>query len=140
MNYIAGLGVDKVFYVSGGGAMHMNDSLGSNPGLEGVCMLHEQGASIAAEAYARIHEGYGVCLVTSGPGATNALTGLAGAYMDSIPVIFISGHVKRADLRDTQHVRQFGIQEVDIISMASFTFPSISNLSTLVICASSQYS
>ena len=54
MNYIAGLGVDKVFYVSGGGAMHMNDSLGSNPGLEGVCMLHEQGASIAAEAYARI--------------------------------------------------------------------------------------
>ena len=119
MNYIAGLGVDKVFYVSGGGAMHMNDSLGSNPGLEGVCMLHEQGASIAAEAYARIHEGYGVCLVTSGPGATNALTGLAGAYMDSIPVIFISGQVKRADLRDTQHVRQFGIQEVDIISMAS---------------------
>ena len=109
MNYIAGLGVDKVFYVSGGGAMHMNDSLGSNPGLEGVCMLHEQGASIAAEAYARIHEGYGVCLVTSGPGATNALTGLAGAYMDSIPVIFISGQVKRADLRDTQHVRQLSL-------------------------------
>lgn len=68
MNYIAGLGVDKVFYVSGGGAMHMNDSLGSNPGLEGVCMLHEQGASIAAEAYARIHEGYGVCLVTKRTG------------------------------------------------------------------------
>ena len=81
-------------------------------------MLHEQGAAIAAEAYARIREGYGVCLVTSGPGGTNALTGLAGAYMDSIPVVFISGQVKREDLRDSQKVRQFGIQEVDILSMA----------------------
>lgn len=118
MGYIAGLGVEKVFYVTGGGAMHLNDSLGSNEKLEGVCMLHEQGASIAAEAYARIHEGYGACLVTSGPGGTNALTGLAGAYMDSIPVIFISGQVKRADLAGDQGIRQFGIQEVDIISMA----------------------
>lgn len=118
MNFIADLGVEHIFYVTGGGAMHLNDSLGRNERLEGVCMLHEQGASIAAEAYARVREGYGVCLVTSGPGGTNALTGLAGAYMDSIPVIFISGQVKRADLRDSQHVRQFGIQEVDILSMA----------------------
>ena len=118
MEFIADLGVDKIFYVTGGGAMHLNDSLGRNEELEGVCMLHEQGASIAAEAYARIHEGYGACLVTSGPGGTNALTGLAGAYMDSIPVIFISGQVKRADLIGDQKIRQFGIQEVDIISMA----------------------
>lgn len=118
MQFIASLGIEKVFYVTGGGAMHLNDSLGSNEKLEGVCMLHEQGASIAAEAYARIHEGYGACLVTSGPGGTNALTGLAGAYMDSIPVIFISGQVKRADLTGDQGIRQFGIQEVDIISMA----------------------
>ena len=62
--------------------------------VDGVFMLHEQGAAIAAEAYARIREGYGVCLVTSGPGATNAITGLCGAYMDSIPVIFISGQAK----------------------------------------------
>lgn len=118
MDFIAGLGVEHVFCVTGGGAMHLNDSLGTNQHLEGVFMLHEQGAAIAAEAYARIREGYGVCLVTSGPGGTNALTGLAGAYMDSIPVIFISGQVKRADLRDRQNVRQFGIQEVDILSMA----------------------
>lgn len=97
--------------------MHLNDSLGRNPDIEGVCMIHEQGAAIAAEAYARVHEGYGACLVTSGPGGTNALTGLAGAYMDSIPVIFISGQVKRDDLR-TPGLRQFGIQEVDILSMA----------------------
>ena len=117
MDFIAGLGVDKVFCVTGGGSMHLNDSLGKSDRLEGVFMLHEQGASIAAEAYSRIREGYGVCLVTSGPGGTNAITGLCGAYMDSIPVIFISGQAKRGDLTGEQNIRQFGIQEVDIISM-----------------------
>ncbi len=117
IKFISKLGVDKVFCVTGGGAMHLNNSLGSSKDVEGVFMLHEQGASVAAESYARIREGYGVCLVTSGPGATNAITGLCGAYMDSIPVIFISGQAKRADLVDNQGIRQFGIQEVDIISM-----------------------
>lgn len=118
IKFLAELGVEKVFCVTGGGAMHLNDSLGRSEQVEGVFMLHEQGASIAAEAYARMSEGYGACLVTSGPGGTNALTGLAGAYMDSIPVIFISGQVKRADLKGDTGLRQFGIQEVDIISMA----------------------
>lgn len=117
IKFIGGLGVDKVFCVTGGGAMHLNNSLGSSEEVEGVFMLHEQGASVAAESYARIREGYGACLVTSGPGATNAITGLCGAYMDSIPVIFISGQAKRADLVGDQNIRQFGIQEVDIISM-----------------------
>ena len=117
MEFLSHLGVNKVFCVTGGGAMHLNNSLGSRKDIEGVFMLHEQGASIAAEAYARIREGYGVCLVTSGPGATNALTGLCGAYMDSVPVIFISGQAKRADLKGNQPIRQFGIQEVDIIPM-----------------------
>lgn len=117
IKFISDLGVDKVFCVTGGGAMHLNNSLGSSSDVEGVFMLHEQGASIAAESYARIREGYGACLVTSGPGATNAITGLCGAYMDSIPVIFISGQAKRADLVGDQNIRQFGIQEVDIISM-----------------------
>ena len=117
IKFIAGLGVDKVFCVTGGGAMHLNNSLGRSEEVEGVFMLHEQGASVAAESYARIREGIGVCLVTSGPGATNAITGLCGAYMDSIPVIFISGQAKRADLVGDQNIRQFGIQEVDIISM-----------------------
>lgn len=117
MRFVANLGVQQVFYVSGGGAMHLNDSLGRNENLEGICMLHEQGAAIAAEAYARVKDSYGVCLVTSGPGSTNALTGLVGAYLDSIPVIFLSGQVKRDDLVGCQGIRQFGIQEVDIISM-----------------------
>lgn len=119
MNFIADLGVTNIFCVTGGGAMHLNNSLGSNERLDGVFMLHEQGASIAAEAYARIHEGYGCCLVTSGPGATNAITGLVGAYIDSIPVIFLSGQAKRADLVGNQKIRQFGVQEVDIVSMVS---------------------
>ena len=117
MQFVAGLGIEDVFYVTGGGAMHLNDSLGRCEALEGVCMLHEQGASIAAEAYARVRNGYGACLVTSGPGGTNALTGLVGAYLDSIPVMFLSGQVKRDDLVGDQGIRQFGIQEVDIISM-----------------------
>ena len=117
MEYIASLGVDTVFCVTGGGAMHLNNSLGQSDKLKGVFMLHEQGASIAAEAYARIHEGYGACLVTSGPGATNTVTGCVGSYIDSIPVIYISGQAKRADLVGNQKIRQFGIQEVDIISI-----------------------
>ena len=117
MEYIASLGVDTVFCVTGGGAMHLNNSLGCSDKLKGVFMIHEQGASIAAEAYARIHEGYGACLVTSGPGATNAVTGCVGSFIDSIPVIYISGQAKRADLVGNQKIRQFGIQEVDIITI-----------------------
>lgn len=134
MDFLVSLGIEDVFYVSGGGAMHMNDSLGRNEKLRPVAMLHEQGASIAAEAYARIHKdgvarsgdgtcdraeacSYGACLVTSGPGGTNAVTGVAGAWQDATPVIFLSGQVKRADLVGGQNVRQFGIQEVDIVSI-----------------------
>ena len=117
MEFLSQQGIKQVFFVSGGGAMHLNNSLGTNHALEGVCMLHEQGAAIAAEANARVRDGMGACLVTSGPGATNAITGLVGAYIDSIPVIFISGQAKRSDLRGNSGLRQFGIQEVDIISM-----------------------
>ena len=117
IEFISSLNVDKIFCVTGGGAMHLNDSLGRSKSVEGIYMLHEQGASIAAEAYARVKENYGVCLVTSGPGGTNAVTGCTGAYLDSIPVIFISGQVKRADLVENQGIRQFGVQEVDIISI-----------------------
>lgn len=117
MEFLSRQGIKQVFFVSGGGAMHLNNSLGKNHKLDGVCMLHEQGAAIAAEANARVRDGMGACLVTSGPGATNAITGLVGAYIDSIPVIFISGQAKRSDLIGDSGVRQFGIQEVDIISM-----------------------
>jgi len=115
--YIASLGVREVFYLPGGGAMHLDDSLGHNPKITPVCMLHEQPCSIAAEAYARISGGFGVCVVTSGPGCTNAVTGLAGAWLDSTPVIFISGQAKRADLVGGQKIRQFGIQEINVVEL-----------------------
>src|SRR5580692_5696707 len=114
---IASTGVKHVFMLPGGGAMHLNDSLGSCPDLEHVCNLHEQACAIAAEAYARVTNNLGVAMVTTGPGGTNAVTGVAGAWLDSTPVIFISGQVKRADLKRDSGVRILGVQEIDIVSI-----------------------
>ncbi len=105
--------------VTGGGAMHLNDSLGQCPGIEYVCTLHEQAAAMAAESYAKVVERLGVCLVTAGPGGTNAITGVAGAWLDSTPMLVLSGQVKRADLKGESGVRQMGVQEVDIVSMVA---------------------
>src|SRR5690606_8021798 len=84
-----------------------------------VSMLHEQGAAIAAEGYARTSGKFGVCLTTSGPGATNAITGLAGAYFEPTPALYISGQVKRADLKGDSGLRQLGTQELDIVSVVT---------------------
>jgi len=105
--------VDTVFFVPGGGCMHLVDSLGKS-GLRAVSMLHEQGAGFAAQAYAMYH-GFGMCLVTSGPGATNAITPLAAAWMDSYPMLVISGQAKTDTLKKDMGIRSFGSQEVDII-------------------------
>lgn len=115
--YIASLGIKHVFMFPGGGAMHLVDSLGRNPDLEYICMLHEQACAIAAEAYARVTNNLGVALVTTGPGGTNAITGVTGAWLDSTPCLFISGQVKRADMIGNRNVRQMGSQEVDIVSI-----------------------
>ena len=95
--------------------MHLNDAFGRQPPIDPVGNLHEQACAIAAEAYARITGGPGAVLVTAGPGGTNTITGLAGAWLDSTPVIFISGQVKRADLKESRGVRQYGVQEIDIV-------------------------
>lgn len=118
-DYIARQDIKNVFFVPGGGAMHLNDGLLKQKAITPISMLHEQGASIAAETYARTSGKFGVCLVTSGPGATNAMTGLAGAWFESTPVMFISGQVKRADLKGQTGVRQLGPQELDVVSMVS---------------------
>jgi len=114
---IADLGVQHVFMLTGGGAMHLNDSLGQCRGIEYICTGHEQAASMAAEACAKVTGNLGVCLVTAGPGGTNAITGVAGAWLDSTPMLVISGQAKRADLKGDSGVRQMGVQEVDIVSM-----------------------
>ena len=117
MRFLADAGVRHVFMLPGGGAMHLNDSLGACKDLEFVCTLHEQAATIAAEAYARVTNHLGAALVTTGPGGTNAITGLVGAWLDSTPVVVLSGQVKRSDLIGTSGLRQLGVQEVDIVSI-----------------------
>lgn len=102
--------------------MHLNDALARCPDLQYVCNHHEQASAIAAEAYAKATNNLGVCMVTTGPGGTNAITGLAGAWFDSTPCLFLSGQVKRADRMfkpdgTSLGVRQRGIQEIDIVSV-----------------------
>jgi acetolactate synthase-1/2/3 large subunit len=107
-------GIDTVYMVAGGGAMHLVDSLGRS-GLQYVACLHEQGAGYAAIGHAMITGKVGVCLVTSGPGATNAVTACAAAWVDSVPVLFISGQAPSYELADGQRSR--GPQEIDIMSI-----------------------
>ena len=111
------IGVKQVFFLPGGGAMHLNDALAINENLESVLCLHEQACGIAAEAAAKISNKPSACLVTSGPGATNAVTATLGAWLDSTPVFFISGQVKSADLKGDTQLRMFGNQEADIVSI-----------------------
>lgn len=125
--FIARQGIKNVFFLPGGGAMHLNNGLLREKSILPVSMLHEQGASIAAEGYARTSGKFGVCLVTSGPGAMNAMTGLAGAWFESTPVMFISGQVKRADLRRDTGVRQLGAQELEIV-------PVVKSLTKYAVC------
>lgn len=118
-DFVARQGVGSVFLVPGGGAMYLVDAFGKEPKLDYVATHHEQAASIAAEAYARINGHLGCALVTTGPGGTNAVTGCAGAWIESVPMLFISGQVKRADLIGDSGVRQMGPQEVDIVSIVT---------------------
>jgi acetolactate synthase I/II/III large subunit len=115
--FVADQGVKCVFLVPGGGSMYLVDAFGSRPDLTYVANHHEQASSIAAEAYSRINGRLGVALVTTGPGGTNAVTGCAGAWIESVPLLIISGQVKRADLMGDSGVRQMGPQEVDIVSI-----------------------
>lgn len=119
LNY---LGVDTAFLVTGGGSMYLNNSIGKSESVRKIYCHHEQGAAIAAEAYARIAEKPALLNVTTGPGGINALNGVFGAFTDSIPMIIVSGQVKRETLRSfntNTGLRQLGDQEVDILSMAS---------------------
>lgn len=109
-------GVKHVFMLPGGGAMHLDDSIGKS-NIDYICTLHEQAAAIAAESYGQHTNDIGVCLTTSGPGATNAITGVTAGWIDSTPMFIISGQAKRADLIGDTGVRQIGSQEVQIIDM-----------------------
>ena len=110
-------GINQVFTVTGGGAMHLNDSLGHHPGLTCLYQHHEQACAIAAEAYARIHNKIGALCVTTGPGGTNAITGVVGGWLDSIPMLILSGQVRYDTTArwSGTGIRAMGDQEFDIV-------------------------
>ena len=110
--------VQRIYMIPGGGAMHLNDSIGKY--IPYVCNHHEQACAFAAEGQARYTNNLAVVCTTSGPGALNAVTGVFGQWTDSVPVLYISGQIKRATLMATYpelKIRQIGDQEVDIISV-----------------------
>ncbi|WP_428073255.1 thiamine pyrophosphate-binding protein [Candidatus Avelusimicrobium aviculae] len=114
------LGVDTVFMVSGGGAMHLDDSFGRSQKIRLICNHNEQASSMCAEGYARANQKLAVACVTTGPGGLNCLNGVFGAWTDSAPVLFISGQVKYTTTTAScpqVSLRQLGDQEVDIISV-----------------------
>ncbi len=117
IQYLERLGVNHMFMLPGGGAMHLNDSLGRSKKIQYVVCLHEQACAIAAEAYARVTNKPGLLMVTTGPGGTNAITGVAAAYVESTPMVVVSGQVKLADQVRGQGIRQQGMQELDIVSI-----------------------
>ncbi len=115
---LADLGIQDIFFLPGGGAMYLNDALACESRITAVPCHHEQACGIAAEAYGRTHQsGFGVAMVTTGPGATNVLTPVAGAWIESLPLFVLSGQVKRPDALRGRPLRQSGVQEVDVVSM-----------------------
>ena len=114
-DFFARKGVGTVYSLPGGGAMHLIDAFQKNEKLKQLSFFHEQGAAIAAESAARTAgNAVGVCCVTTGPGATNAITAVAGAWIESSPLVVISGQVKRGDMLKGRKLRQTGVQEVQI--------------------------
>lgn len=111
-------GVGHIFMLPGGMAMHINDSMGNAKFIKSISMLHEQACTFAAESYARITNSLGVACTTCGPAATNTLTGVACAWIESTPLLVITGQVKRADMATDPSLRQLGVQEVRIVDMA----------------------
>ena len=114
---LAEKGITTVFGVTGGAVVHLFDSINSNCAVDAVFTNHEQSAAFAAEAYGKVSESIGAAIVTTGPGATNALSGVAAAWLDSTPCIFISGQARADQTIRGRNVRQVGSQEIDIVSV-----------------------
>jgi len=116
ISFLESIGVQDVFTVSGGGSIFLNDALGQS-NINYYCCHHEQAVSMAAEAYARVKGDISVSLVTSGPGGTNTITGVAGAWIDSVAHLTISGQVYLDQTIGNSGLRQLGIQEINIVDL-----------------------
>ena len=110
--------IDTFFTLSGGGCIFLMDSLGTTEGIKYIATHHEQAAALAAEGYSRMNGKLGCCVVTSGPGGTNVMTGVLCSWLDSVPVIVISGQVNKEMTTDytKSNLRQLGDQEFNIIT------------------------
>ncbi len=118
-DFIADQGVKHPFLITGGAVFGLVDGVAQNPRLNYICTCHEQGAAMAADAYSRINRNLGVAIGTSGPGATNLITGVCCAWYDSIPTLFLTGQVSSPKLRRDSQVRQLGFQETDVVALFS---------------------
>jgi acetolactate synthase-1/2/3 large subunit len=116
--FIESKSIDKVFLLTGGGIMHLTDSIAKIESIEYVCNFHEQACAIAAEGYSRVAGKPGVCFSTTGPGIINALSGVIGAWHDSIPLIVFGGQVRTSTMADFNKIRQFGPQEGNVLDVA----------------------
>lgn len=117
VSFLVSKKIKHIFLISGGGNIHLIDSVGKNKNISYVCNHHEQACSTAAEAYGRLTGKPGVCFVTTGPGGTNAITGVAGAWLDSIPMVVISGQVRTDTMQSGTGLRQLGDQEINIVDI-----------------------
>ncbi len=121
-------GIKHVFTVTGGASAHLIQSIADTDGISFICPQHEQGGAMAADGYSRVTGNLGVAVSTSGPGATNMLTGACCAYYDSVPVLFITGQVATFRMTKDTGVRQIGFQETSTVEI----FRSVTKYSTLV--------
>jgi acetolactate synthase-1/2/3 large subunit len=126
--FLADQGVTDTFVLTGGCIVHIIDSIAQNDRVRYIPVQHEQAGAMAADAYARITGNLGVALTTSGPGATNLLTGVCCSYYDSIPVLLITGQVPVSQLRRDSQSRQIGFQETDVVSI----FQSVTKYAKLI--------
>jgi acetolactate synthase-1/2/3 large subunit len=131
--FIYNLGVRHVFTVSGAGDLHILDSIHRYSKLDYICNHHEQASGMAAYSYSRVTKNIGVALVTTGPGATNAITGVCSAWVDSVSLLMFSGQVKYRDTIDSRKLplRQMGIQEINIVEMVR----PITKYAVMISCA-----
>ncbi len=120
--------IKYVFSITGGASAHLIDSIAKTEGIDYICTQHEQAGAMAADAYARVTRNLGASVATSGPGATNLLTGVCCAYYDSVPVIYITGQVATFRMKRDLGIRQLGFQETDVVDI----FKSVTKYAVLV--------
>lgn len=116
-SFLAEQGIKHAFVVSGGASLHLIHSIAETPGTSYVCPQHEQAGAMAADGYARVSGGLGCAVATSGPGATNLITGICCSYYDSVPVLYLTGQVATFRSKGDMGVRQIGFQETDTVDI-----------------------